>query len=100
MIKFFESEITDKYVRDNFKSLTAFLRNNIYTNSEFKIIEKDVISGDNEIEHGYLFKPTDCFISYISSDTAVVKIKHSLSTNNKITINSNESCKIRVFIGK
>lgn len=99
-INLFQAEIQDPYSRDNFRTIQTFTRDNTLLSLTYKRLEIDIKNGDTQIKHGFNFIPKDIFIVYISSDTATVRIKHSLSTREHIVINSNEACKIRVFVGK
>jgi hypothetical protein len=99
MIKdFFLSRIKDVYVRDNFRKLSDFLKENLFTNSDTKVIATTLNQANNIVKHGLNFKPTDILVTY---STGAVSINHGESTNETITIAvTTPPVDVRVLVGK
>jgi len=96
--EFFLAQLRDLYIRENFKNLQSFLKSNLFTKGEMKLLETTLNQANNEVKHGLGFKPTDILIT---SATGAVSISHGASTPESITLTvTTPPVTVRVLVGK
>ncbi len=97
--KFFDTEVVDKYIRDNFRRLRQFLLEESPFLG-FKFFEITVIAAvtDKDFAHGLGFVPTDAFVTF-ASDDATITLKYDDFTRENIRFSTSAACTFRVFVG-
>lgn len=107
MIKFFTSEIVDRYVRENFQKLAAYLKDEPFRKGRFRFIEKDLATdtvtgypADVSFPHQLGFQPKDVLLLSVSPDSVTVTPKYDSFTRTHATFNISAACTIRAYVGR
>lgn len=94
-----EDQIKDLYVRNNFKNLNTYFREqNQFLDFKFFDLAFDKKEDNRKVEHGFKYIPQDILVSKITGK-GIVSFNHGLFDNKYINISSTDSARIRFFVG-
>jgi hypothetical protein len=108
MIRFFLSELVDDLVRQNFRKLDAYLRDEPFRKGGFRFVERSL---DKEsaaatfpalvaFQHQLGFQPKDVILTSVSPDTVTVTPKYDSFTRTTVTFEISAPCTVRAYIGR
>jgi hypothetical protein len=100
-VKLLLTEIADKWVRENFKRLQDFLRDEPLLRGNFQFVEFAVSSsGTHSVPHRLGFQPSEVIQLYISPDSVTTTWKFDSFTQTTFSVYTSAACTIRAYIGR
>lgn len=97
--KFFEKEISDEYVRENFRKLREFfVRETPFLGFKFFEVEFTAAQTDFQFKHGLGFQPKDVILTSVTEGAAVSFDYDQLSAEN-VVLTVSAACVIRFLAG-
>lgn len=109
MIKFFLSEIADRFVRENFQKIDSYFRDEPFRKGRFKFIEKDLVADDAEVLAGYPvtrtfrhelgFQPKD-IIQLSATGGATIVWDYIQFTRTHLSLTFSADCTVRFYVGR
>jgi hypothetical protein len=96
---FFDREISDEYVADNFRKLKEFFRAETpFLGFSHYEVTLDSAVTDFEFTHNLSFQPQDAFVTFISNDATMV-FKFDQFTKDLVVFSTSAACTVRFFLG-
>lgn len=100
-MKLLITEIADKWVRENFKRLQDFLRDEPLLRGNFQFVEFTVSSAaTHSVPHRLGFQPSEVIPLYVTPDTVSVTWKYDSFTRTTFSVTTTGACTIRAYIGR
>lgn len=107
MIKLFIPEVVDRYVRDNFRRLSDYLRDEPFRKGRFRFLEMELASdtaggypADITYPHGLGFQPQDVIVTSVSPDTVTVLPQYDSFDRTNVVFNITAACTVRAYVGR
>jgi hypothetical protein len=107
MIKLLFNEIADKIVRENFKKLDDFVRDNVFRKGNFLFMELRLASdaahaypATVSVRHSLGSKPKDVIITALSPDTVTVTPKFDSFTRTHLYFTISAAVTLRGYVGR
>jgi hypothetical protein len=105
MIRFFQKEIVDRYVRENFQKLSSYLRDDTWRKGNFKFFThtfttNEVAAGQISLPHNLGFVPKDVIVLSVSNpDSATVTWHYDDFTRENVAVTASAVCTVRAYVG-
>lgn len=100
MIELILKDITDPYIRENFKRIIDFFRGDSVRKAQWKFFEIAFTSGQTNYRyrHGLGFRPKDFLITGVT-DSEAVTFNVDLCDKDYMDMNVSGACTVRFFAG-
>lgn len=106
-VKFFLSEILDRFTQENFRKLDDYLKKDPFRKGGFRFFER-VLSGDAasvyplevSFTHQMSTPVQDVIMLSVSPDTVTVTPKYDSFTRTHVTFEISAPCTIRAYVGR
>lgn len=96
---FFLNEITDKYIRENFKRLASWFLADPVIRTSFSFYQIAVPDSTTQtFSHGLTYQPKDVILLSISGGQSVI-FNFDKFTSTSISYTASGACTIRFFLG-
>lgn len=103
MIRLFTKEVAERFSRENFFTLSGYLRDEPFRKGNFKFIEivTPVAVTAKKFAHNLNFQPLDVImLSVRNPDTAAVTWHYDSFDRESIVVTTTSACTIRAYIGR
>ncbi len=99
-IPLFLREITDKFIRENFRRIIETVDREKILKCQFQFLELSFNSAvsNQKVAHGLSFKPKDIILTF-SSGAGVVTFNNDLFDDTFLDVSTTGPCSIRCFVG-
>lgn len=100
MLELILKDITDSYVRENFKRIVEFIRGDSLRKSQFKFFEVTFAAGTSNYRyrHGLGYRPKDFLATGVTNGETVI-FNVDLCDKDYIDMTVSGSCTVRFFAG-
>jgi hypothetical protein len=109
MIKLFQIEVLDKFMRENFRKLESFLNQTIFEKAQFSFRETRLAKADAVVAvypytavfpHQLLFQPKDIIQMSITPDDATVTWNYDDFTKTHLSATISKEVTVRFLVGR
>lgn len=106
LLDLFQTEIPDRFIRENFARIMRFARDDVFSKGKFQFFEYTVNPTGTfpktlAIMHGLNFQPKDVItLSVASPDTATLVWNYDKFSMTHINFTISGGCTIRAFLGR